>query len=184
VISTIILAALAYLGRSFLLPLLVTASASMWSAVKKASTWFFSGTVGTPAWLFCVLSGASLILLTFAVSKIRREVNEPSWRDYLTDNFFGIKWRWAYASSGQINNPLGYCPGDDTLLVYRKEYAGGSMFMGESHAITLHCETCGRQFGPFEGNDTYLCAKVERQIDRKVRNGEWKSAFTIAKAEA
>ena len=184
VISTIILAVLAYLGRSFLLPFLATTLFSVWSEVKKTSAWILGGTVESPVWLFYLLCGASVILLIVAAKKICRKVkiNEPSWRDYTEDNFFGIKWRWQYTSTGQLNDPCAYCPTDETILVYRREFDRGGMFIGSSHAITLHCDTCGRQFGPFDGNDTHLCEKVMRQIDRKVRNNEWKTAITTAKA--
>jgi len=182
VVSTVIIAGLAYLGRSFLLPFLDKTWVSVWTVAKKSSAWFFWGTVESPAWLFCILISASVVLLIVVASKIRREVkiDEPSWiNNYTADNFFGIKWRWRY-TSGRLNDPCAYCPTDDTILVYRREFDRASMFIGGSHAITLHCDTCGRQFCPFDGNDTHLIEKVMRQIDRKIRTNEWKQAVAAA----
>ena len=182
IVSAIIVAALTYFGRSFLLPFLDNAWVSVWTVVKTTSACFFLGTVASPAWLFCILISASVVLLIIAANKIRREVkiDEPSWiNNYTADNVFGIKWRWRY-TSGRLNDPCAYCPIDDTILVYRREFDGGSMFIGGSHAITLHCDTCGRQFAPFDGNDTHLVEKVMRQTDRKIRTNEWKQVVAAA----
>src|SRR5205085_9824089 len=42
--------------------------------------------------------------------------------------------------------------------------------------VWFTCEHCGERLCESEGNKEYVLSKVFRQIDRKIRNGDWKHA--------
>ena len=182
VITAIIFAGLAYLARNFLLPLL----SARWENTKDIVTWFFSGSVASPAWLFCFLSVATLVLLMAIVSKFRNTVksNAPSWTDYTEDDFFGMKWHWRYTNDNSIGNLRCYCPNDATSLVFNNEYMIDRSTISPTPGVSFHCETCNQKFGPFPGNEKNVRERVERQIDRKVRSNEWQKVIspTLVKA--
>jgi C4-type Zn-finger protein len=61
----------------------------------------------------------------------------------------------------------------DTTLIYSEEtdyteYGGGRMM------TTLQCERCSVKRAALEGTKEYALARVERQIDRAIRVGDWK----------
>lgn len=58
------------------------------------------------------------------------------------------------------------------MLVYGYEYPPHS-----DQTTVLTCETCIRPLLHNRGDKDYLVAKVRRQIDRKLRTGEWKNAL-------
>jgi hypothetical protein len=161
VVSTLIAAAIVYFVPS------------VWDGLKYSvsAIWFgLTYLVPIPVWAMIVL--ISLILPTLFVFASKLAQNPaPSWRDYTRDRFKGMIWRWRYSSTvGGCHNVWCYCPEDDTSLVYSQ--LGG---VYDPKQIVLTCETCGRQFGPFEGDREYFIASIERQIDRKIRTEEWRS---------
>jgi hypothetical protein len=121
-----------------------------------------------PIWSLLIL--AILIAPTFfRLLALLRKNPEPSWRDYTHDTFREMLWRWRFSSpNGGFLDLRCYCPADDTLLVYTECGSHGTDKIG------FECETCGRRFGPFDGNREYFIASIERQIDRKLRTEEWK----------
>ncbi|HYW04184.1 MAG TPA: hypothetical protein VFA86_09600 [Gammaproteobacteria bacterium] len=84
---------------------------------------------------------------------------------YRQDHFLGLRWRWRYRHGA----PTGiwcYCPGDDTQLIYN--------YSQVDNEVTFHCETCGKRYGSFAGDYSYVRGLIRRQIDRKLRTGEWR----------
>jgi hypothetical protein len=49
------------------------------------------------------------------------------------------------------------------------------MFFEDVVSIRILCETCKQEYAKFDGNVKDLLNRVIRQIDRKVRTGDWKS---------
>ncbi len=90
---------------------------------------------------------------------------EPKWK-YKQDNFEGMVWRWHYVG-GRPTNPVAYCPHDDTAIVWRED--------DYRMWVLGWCETCRRGFGKFDGGMNSVRGKIQRQIERKLRVGEWKS---------
>jgi len=143
-----------------------------WAWVKSAFAWlnhFLTSTATIPMWLLAVMILAILptvILIIIGIVALSKQPEGPAWTDYTKDQFDGMTWRWQYAGNSMINLWC-YCPDDDTALVYSFDE-----FLDK---IAFHCESCKRNFGPFPGSRKYILDKVRRQIDRKVRNGEWKT---------
>ncbi|MBE3040070.1 MAG: hypothetical protein IMZ62_14830 [Chloroflexi bacterium] len=138
-----------------------------WGMVIQEISW--------PAWALGLLGIGDIVLLVAIVGKIvswHRANSGPSWRDYTEDCFDGIIWRWQYSHmGGAIIGLWCFCPQDDTALV---------CFQGPRFAVeretSYRCERCGQDFVTLQGQSREdIKGTVERQIDRKLRNGEWKA---------
>lgn len=128
----------------------------------------------TPTWWLYVLYLALLAWIVVAALVIYASIanKEPRFTDYRKDFFFGAIWRWQYTSSGLPTDTWAFCPICDTVLVYSHKRDYGEFF------TSLTCETCNHQVLTNRGDKDDLVAKVERQIDRKIRNDEWKKQVT------
>jgi hypothetical protein len=73
-------------------------------------------------------------------------------------------WRWRYSEVGSgLDSLWCFCPNDETQLVYVEDY----------DRVWFECETCRKRFGPLSGDKDHVLSMVKRQIDRKIRTGEW-----------
>lgn len=134
-------------------------------SLSTAATWVgavLTFQVSLPVWLLIVVGLAILPTLRWLISLLRRE----PWRKYAQDNFEGMVWRWDYVR-GRPRNLVAYCPEDDTAILWTKD-----AFVQK---VSFRCETCDRGFGTIVGGVQYVRDKIERQIERKLRGGEWKS---------
>jgi hypothetical protein len=96
----------------------------------------------------------------------QKDMKHQNWRDYNQDDIYGMRWRWRYgAYNADIDTIWCFCPGDYTELVYLDGYS----------EVSFRCETCGRKFGPFNGDRHHVIGMAERQIRRKLRTNEWKA---------
>lgn len=129
-----------------------------------------------PVWLFVALALATALLILLGVVRLVRASSpqEPTWHDYTSDRFFGMVWRWSFSSSGHVGEPWCFCPLDDTVLVGVLDHY--------PDRVRFRCDTCRGEFGPVDGDRDEAIRKVMRQIDRKLRTGEWKQA--VRKLEA
>ncbi len=151
----------------------------IWTYSVRGLNWFFEKNIQTPLWLLCILSLAALIvaaLILLLVFQKKSESSEPSWNDYRKDFFHGMIWRWSYSASQKIQNVAAYCPRDDTILVY-----GYGRYDRET---IFQCETCKQVFDPIQGDHDNALGVIERQIDRKLRTGEWKQVVLSATQSA
>jgi hypothetical protein len=151
---------------------------TLWQTCKSAFMWligFLLSSISIPAWLIVVVSPfivATLFRIFVTIS--RKDIKHPTWRDYKEDEIMGMIWRWHYSHySGAIHNICCFCPYDDTELVYIERLM----------QVTLRCETCNRQFGPFNADHDHICRMAERQIRRKIRSGEWKAVLEQLKLQ-
>jgi len=138
----------------------------LWEPLESliACVWtFLLDPVSTPAWILFLLSGASLTGLVMLAVKLW-PTSVPTWHDYQSDRFHEVRWWWSYNPSP---DPLPFCPKDETRLVIDDQH----------YAFRLQCETCGEIWGPFQGKFHQLQATVKRQIERKIRTGEWRSTM-------
>lgn len=135
---------------------------------------FLGDRVVMPRWYYYLLVLCGLALLVRVVLGIRARAKKQeetvSDRNYERDTFFGVVWRWGYLGSGQIyeKSLAPYCPSDDTLLVKNPN------FSFDRTNAEFYCETCRTVYTPQEGTAIELMGKVVRQIDRKLRVGEWR----------
>ena len=94
---------------------------------------------------------------------------QPNWRNYITDNFFNIRWTWRYDETNKMVDLYSFCPNCD-FQIYPKRY---SNFVREFTHINYHCENCGRDFGNFSDDIAQFENMIIRHAQRKMRNGEW-----------
>jgi hypothetical protein len=135
-----------------------------------------------PHWLLyfggvVVLMAALLVVAAIVARKelARDGQVQPLWRSYQEDRFFGVVWRWLYAGTSiDTESVRAYCPTCDGLLVYSEgwDLGGGS--------VLLHCETCNTDRLEDKGTFQLLQGRVVRQVDRKIRTGEFKQAVNGA----
>jgi hypothetical protein len=123
----------------------------------------------TPHWLLLLLILLALptVFLTAAIAWAST-FPTPSWRDYTTDIFFGLRWRWRYFSDGGIDEPHTFCPHCD-FQVFPQDV---SAYRVVDH-ITFRCDSCGRHLAEFEESFASLENKIKRFIQQKIRNGTW-----------
>lgn len=147
---------------------------SVWSFTRSAARWFFTEHVSLPVWLLVLLSLAAAVLLLVGFVRLVQAftLRETTWYDYKSDRFFEMVWRWAYSSSGNIQDLCCFCPNDDTVLVPVAQW--------NPDRVVFRCDTCRSEFGPIESDFKEAIRKVKRQIDRKLRTDEWKQ--TVPKA--
>jgi hypothetical protein len=138
--------------------------------VVEVATDFWSHLLGTsefPNWSLYLLALMSIHTLMYWVARVINPKG-PNIAAYNHDTFLGLKWRWSYIS-GHPTNAWAFCPHCDTMLVYSEV---GS-FYDPNRKTVLACETCGRDTLHHKGDKDYLVQKIHRQIDRKIRTGEW-----------
>lgn len=140
-----------------LLHWLLNIGVAFWSHLK--------GTSRLPNWgLYLLVVMATHTLITLA--KRFKKPKGPKVTKYNQDTFLGVIWRWSFTLRTPTNI-WAFCPACDTQLVYTHNYEGGNT------QTILTCETCNRALLHHNGDKDYLVQKIHRQIDRKIRTGEW-----------
>ena len=114
-------------------------------------------------WQLLILGLLALAAPTWLTVVVLRRLT-PAWRRYREDHFLGMRWRWDYKNS-QPQNVRCYCPEDDTQLTYH--------YSQTDNEVIFRCETCERIYGSFAGDVSYVRGVIRRQIQRKLRTGEW-----------
>lgn len=140
----------------------------VWHACKSAVIWLFHFlllSIPVPLWLIIISPIIIYTLITVYATFKKKEVELPTFRDYNQDDIMGVRWRWRYTFNGGIVNLYCLCPYDGTQLVHTYDY----------RQLYFRCETCGKKFGPFEGDHGFVLGMIERQIHRKLRSDEWKT---------
>ena len=94
--------------------------------------------------------------------------NIIDWKNYRTDNFFGLRWRWNYFDGGQIYEIHTFCPHCDFQV-----YAEDASAYRAIDRIAFRCDSCGQRLGEFDEPYQTLEHKVKRFIQQKIRNGSW-----------
>lgn len=135
-----------------------------------------------PGWLVLIgVAFAVPALLSFI--RRMRGPKEPSWVDsYFEDHMHSVVWRWRYLAS-QIIDLYPYCPACDAQLVYEELFDEDSMrWQRTVNRTAFHCEHCGDVKTTIEGDRRYVMAKVEREITRRIRTGDWKRQISAGGA--
>lgn len=141
-----------------------------WVADSAAALWRHLGEPsGLSNWAVYLLTGWSGLALVALAAHIRDKVrtSDRSMFAYVEDTFFGVVCRRAYRRRTLIALAA-FCPACDTQLVYRRE---GSY---AEPRVVLYCEACRADRYAGEGSPKQFAAAVHRQIERKLRSGEWK----------
>lgn len=144
-------------------------------AIASAATaiWhFLTASLPIPVWALILIAIALTPTAVF-LGRLLRKQEGPTWRDYREDMFLGVKWRWRY-EGGSIEDLRCYCPADDTALVYCPVPPRNP---DEYNRTSLRCESCQQEIGSQPGDMYDVKDRVIRQIERKVRVGEWRNAL-------
>jgi hypothetical protein len=122
-------------------------------------------------WLYILYAVGAGVLLVIALAgwATLTAKKRPTYTGYKQDRFFGVVWRWQY-DNGRLAAPCAFCPSCDMRLVYSSE-----MYGLHGATTTLHCEVCRKDWVTESGELGDLVDKVGRQIDRKIRSGEWRN---------
>ena len=94
--------------------------------------------------------------------------SHTDWRNYTTDTFFGLRWRWRYFDGGQIYDVHTFCPHCDFQV-----YAEDTSTYRAVDRITFRCDSCSQRLGEFDEPFASLENKVKRFVQQKIRNGSW-----------
>jgi hypothetical protein len=128
-----------------------------------------------PNWLLGLLVVIAVVFTLRVVvgAVIRRR---PNWRSYTEDTFFGLVWRWRYSiviGEGIPVDLTSFCPYCD-FQVHPEPGSDSRAVEG----IAYHCDGCGRALGTVNESVFSLYNKVERLIQRKLRNGTWTTSVS------
>ena len=153
-----------------------------WTLDAGSAAWkFLTATAGTPHWALIALAivAAPTIYRTVRLlvpAKRSSPTTRPAhFTDYTEDTFFGVVWRWGY-QQGQLLRPAGFCPACDTRLVYSEPFRG--------ICVNLICEHCHKVVYEGEGGLEDALNRVERQVERKIRSGEWQHIVEVKPTSA
>ena len=154
---------------------------------RLAKTWIISASIAAFSFLAgsstvprLLLIGLSLATALGLFAIVRQMVSRPAsyMRQYREDTFFDVAWRWEY--HGKVISDLrAYCPFDDTELAYPQQLPVNAMVVGVDFRspFEFHCVTCNRRF-PMSATSLWeIKDMAKRQIDRKIRSGEWVQAL-------
>lgn len=124
----------------------------------------------TPHWLLLLLGLLTLltVILVAAIawtSIFPYKAQSPSWRDYTTDVYFGLRWRWKYSGDGGIYDAHTFCPHCD-FQVFPQDV---SSYRFIDH-IAFRCDSCGRHLAEFQESFSSVESKTKRFIQQRLRN--------------
>jgi hypothetical protein len=146
-------------------------------------SWLWSGVVwcwesliasySLPGWAWLVISIFTLIGLVNIYLSIKGESEQPEFKTYIEDFIHGAKWRWSWAGN-QIANVWCYCPRCDATLVY--DDSSCRNYLSDIKKTDFICENCGHSVVASipGGNKDYATGAIMREIDRRIRTGEYK----------
>ena len=144
----------------------------LWSGV----VWCWDGLISSyslPGWAWLVVFLLALVGLKNVYIGIKGESEEPEYESYVEDFIYGAKWRWQWIGN-RISNLWCFCPSCDATLVY--DDSSCSSLFSNVRKTDFICENCGNRIVATVkgGNKGYATGAVEREIDRRIRTGEYK----------
>jgi hypothetical protein len=146
-----------------------------WPAIGRfaaQSYAFIFGSTNTPNWILLLLIVLAVPtgLLSGAIvwqAVFPQKSAGPSWLNYTTDMFYGLRWRWKFLNGGEIYDTFIFCPHCDyQVIAHQSPYL---------EHVEFFCDSCHRPLGEFQETFASLASKVERSIQQKIRNGTWHS---------
>lgn len=150
-------------------------SLNWWPAIGKFAAHSYElllFSTSVPNWAILIMGLLSLPTLLF-LGAFAWQVAFPhkppslSWRDYNTDIYFNLRWRWKYFSDGQVYDMHAFCPHCD-FQIYAQDIGSYRII---DH-ISFHCESCGRHLAEFQESLSSLENRTKRFIQQKIRNGK------------
>jgi len=128
-----------------------------------------------PVWALILLSISGLAIASFIIVVITFLNRTPDHSLYLSDNIFGIEWCWALRGhTVQKDTLVPYCPKPECSCRLEPLELSGYEVIDN---ISLVCDHCGFR-KDFDCNWDTLRWKVYKEIDRRVRTGEFKKSVS------
>ena len=152
--------------------------AALWCWSILISTWeWMSSSHEIYGWVLVLLIALSVPALINFASLIARKKELGIEDIYKSDHLFGADWHWNYLNDA-IKNLWCLCPNCKNELVYSEFIPNRYDFThdGLEAKTEFICERCNAAICKLKGNKSYALSTVEREIRRKIRNGEWQSS--------
>ncbi|MDQ8209614.1 hypothetical protein QEH52_18995 [Coraliomargarita sp. SDUM461003] len=136
--------------------------------------------VEIPLAIFGLLLILAAIPILSLAKKMKKESKELSYTDYRQDTFDDMVWRWDYRLNGTVYNMGHYCPKCDTQMVYCEH---STLSFSEISHTSFSCEDCGFSVPRIQGDCMYIFSRIQRLIDRNVRNEHYKAVLERQKLQ-
>ena len=151
-----------------------------WGYIKSGFFFVWSlitSDYSTPGWVFLLLGMLSIPTIIRTVQKLKKPGSPQAVNHYFQDNLFGTIWRWAYGYNA-FSNLWCFCPSCDNELVFKEVYSSSykGLYDGPNQTEFI-CERCQTTRAKIEGDKNHALGKVEREIRRKIRTGEWQTVL-------
>jgi hypothetical protein len=136
---------------------------------------FILSSTTTPNWLLAIMA-ISTLFLVFVILTLLKDMltnSKPlqnSYKNYVSDEFSGLKWAWSYYGDGGISNLHSLCPHCDYQILAKNSSAYYS-----APRFVFECDECGYKAGLFEGNYSELEQTIKLKIQKNLRTDEWKN---------
>ena len=143
------------------------------ASLAKLSTALPCYLVALPNWIIALLgllaAPAFFVLIAFLWQTAFPSNPAPNWKNYTTDTFFNLRWRWRYFDDdGQPYALSIFCPHCD-FQIYPQNLSG----YREVDRIGFQCDKCGQKLAELNESFDLLENKVKRHIQHKLRNRTW-----------
>lgn len=129
-------------------------------------------------WVFIILFALSSVTvinwLWALVDKIWSKDESISWTSYLTDEFYGVRWRWTYSNDNGLIIDQDIHPFCLTCDYQVRPIRSSSY--SSIHDFVLYCDSCDKSVASFDERYSSLLNKIKRFIQKKIRNNEWKDS--------
>lgn len=146
-------------------------------------SWVWSGLVwcwgflitsyALPGWGWLIISMFAIVGVVNIYLALKGEPEEPEFKSYTEDFFYGAKWRWNWTGT-QVSNVWCFCPSCDATLIY--DDSSCRSFYSDTNETDFICENCNRKVTSINGgNKGFAIGAVKREIDRRVRTDEYKN---------
>lgn len=145
------------------------AFAWVWSVLKSLVEALLAS-YSVQGWLLCVLGLLALIGIILIFKSM--PILKPEHCSYVEDFLYEIRWRWDWANN-VISDLWCFCPTCDATLIYDDSSCRNHLI--EANQTDFICERCKKVVSTIHGgNLNYATSAVEREIDRRVRTGEYR----------
>jgi hypothetical protein len=168
-VSSTLIATTIIVGAARIWPSFAAWLGSAWTAAWG----FITYRQPVPVWLLSFLILCAVALVAFILLRLR--AIRPDWRSYTQDEFFGVIWRWRYTSQGGVADLIPFCPACDTLIRPARQDPPAGYYSSEwPYHTRFGCDHCTAKPSVTKGSIDTIHDKIIRQIDRKLRNDEWR----------
>lgn len=150
----------------------VTQWTPVWAWIKGAAsaTWAHLGAASYPNWSWYLFATISVVAITGAMLR-RRSRSANDYSRFAKLAMFNAVWRWQYYG-GSPSSLYPFCPVCDTQLTHMGNRS--SLFSSDGHRVECICRRCNEVRINEPGHLSELEERVKLEVQRLLRNGEWR----------